>query len=116
MSQRQPLPERRPQVSVEAAFRRDPLDNPTPFTVSIGLYPDGRPGEVFFDPRQSGLTPLLRDAAVLASLALQHGATLADLAGAVTRGEDGSRPLSIIGAALDAAATEAATLAWKEQG
>jgi hypothetical protein len=112
---RQPLPERRPQVSVEAGFRRDPLDNPTPFTVSIGLYPDGRPGEVFFDPRQSGLTPLLRDAAVLASLALQHGATLAGLAAAVTRGEDGQRPLSIIGAALDAAAAEAAALAGKEQ-
>lgn len=102
---RRALPDRRDHELIRAAF------NPAPgvsmgVTIGLGRYPDGRLGEVFFDPDQQVHAPMMRDAAVLASLALQSGATIADLAGAVTRGEDGRTPSTMIGAAIDAVARE----------
>ena len=44
--------------------------------VGIGRYADGRLGEVFVDVDKSGtaLSTLIKDSAILLSLALQHGA------------------------------------------
>ena len=45
------------------------------FTVTIGFYADGTVGEVFIDGGKTGqdMQSIARDAAVLLSLALQHG-------------------------------------------
>ena len=46
------------------------------FSVTIGFYPDGTPGEVFIDGGKTGqdIQSIARDAAVVLSLALQRGA------------------------------------------
>lgn len=68
------------------------------FRVVVGLYEDGYPGEVFVSmtgargSKPSGdVEALTRDAAILISLAIQHGAPLAVLRAAVTRGGGGRR-------------------------
>ena len=47
-----------------------------PFVVTVGFFDDGTPGEVFVDSRKTGgdVEAIARDAAVVISLALQHGA------------------------------------------
>jgi hypothetical protein len=72
------------------------------FTLGIGRFPDGRLAEVFLNCSKGG-TPIdvnARDAAIVASLALQHGATTAELQHALSRNGNGSAggPLA---AALD---------------
>jgi hypothetical protein len=66
---RQRLPNRRPPrpFLIEHGGSR--------FTVTVGFYPDGRPGEVFTHGMRTGSTldALLADACVLVSLLLQHG-------------------------------------------
>jgi len=78
--------------------------------VSIGFYPDGRPGEVFIvggEKEGSLLRMLLADAAVLISIALQHGATAQEMVGTLLReptgdAKDGiTRPASPLGAVLE---------------
>ena len=71
------------------------------FTVTVGFYPDGTPGEVFIDGGKTGqdVQSTARDAAVVVSLALQHGVSIAAIRHAVTR--NGSEPASILGAVVD---------------
>jgi ribonucleoside-diphosphate reductase alpha chain len=46
-----------------------------PWTVCAGRYADGRLGEIFIEgPKDSPLLALARDAAIIASVALQFGA------------------------------------------
>lgn len=73
------------------------------FVISIGRYDDGRPAEVFVDGLKVGtdLRETLRDAALLASLALQHGCPVETIAGAVQRDSFGA-PLSVVGRVVDA--------------
>ena len=49
------------------------------FTVTVGFYTDGTPGEVFIDGGKTGqdIQSIARDAAVVLSLALQHGTPVA---------------------------------------
>lgn len=70
--------------------------------MSVGYYPDGRPGEVFCSNNKSGteVDALARDAAVAVSMCLQHGVELETLAKAVTRERDGSAS-SLMGKLLD---------------
>jgi hypothetical protein len=70
--------------------------------MTAGYYPDGRPGEIFLnaDRANSLLDFLMSDAAILASIALQYGATLDELRHALKRDARG-QPQSPIGAALD---------------
>jgi hypothetical protein len=70
-----------------------------------GFYPDGRPGEMFLnaDRPNSLLDFLMSDAAILASIALQYGASLDELRHAMKRDMAG-KPSSPIGQALDLAA------------
>jgi hypothetical protein len=72
------------------------------FTVTIGLYPDGRPGEVFTHGARSGSTldALLADACVVVSCLMQHGAEPRDLAASMGR-LGNLEPASVIGAVLD---------------
>ena len=93
---REKLPNRREHEVIEfehAGFR---------FTAGIGRFDDGRLAELFLNCRKGG-TPVdvnARDAAIVASIALQLGATPAELRHALSRNSDGSAggPLA---AALD---------------
>jgi hypothetical protein len=72
------------------------------FTVTIGFYPDGRPGEVFTHGARSGSTldALLADACVVVSCLIQHGAEPRELAASMGR-LGNAEPASVIGAVLD---------------
>lgn len=90
--------------------------NGTPLTISIGEYPDGGIGEVFVHMHSrhlsSPLEALARDAAIIVSLAIQHGTPLDVMRRAITRntvaGETApaagrtGEPASLIGSVLDA--------------
>ena len=73
-----------------------------PFTVTVGFFPDGTPGEVFIDGGKSGqdVQNTARDAAVVLSLALQHGTPIETIRHAVTRSGSGEAA-SILGATVD---------------
>ncbi len=62
------------------------------FTVTVGFYPDGRPGEVFTHGARSGssLDALLADACVVVSCLIQHGAEPRDVAASMAAGERGA--------------------------
>lgn len=72
------------------------------FSVAAGYYPDGKIGEIFLAAEKPGseLGTLVSDAAILASLALQHGASLNDLRHALQRDSDAS-PATLLGSALE---------------
>ena len=76
------------------------------FTVTVGFYADGRPGEVFIDSCKTGndIESIARDAGVLLSLALQHGVSPEIIRHAVTRGAS-EEPASILGAVIDSITT-----------
>jgi ribonucleoside-diphosphate reductase alpha chain len=76
------------------------------FTVTIGFYADGTPGEVFIDGGKTGqdIQSTARDAAVVLSLALQHGVPPETIRHAVTRGAS-EEPASILGAVVDSITT-----------
>jgi hypothetical protein len=78
---RERLPERRPCETLE--FERDGVR----IRMTVGFKPDGQIGEVFLnaDRANSMLDVLLSDAAILASIALQNGATIRQLAHAIKR-------------------------------
>jgi hypothetical protein len=90
------LPNRR--ASVSSSFERDGAR----FEMTAGFYPDGRPGEIFLnaDRANSLLDFLMSDAAILASIALQYGASLDELRHALKRDTRGQAN-SPIGEALD---------------
>jgi hypothetical protein len=77
----------------------------TRFMVTVGFYPDGRPGEVFTHGARSGsnLDALLADACVVVSCLIQHGVEPRDLAASMGR-LGSAEPASIIGAVIDLAA------------
>jgi hypothetical protein len=96
---RQRLPNRRPAEIVELEH------NGSRFTVTIGFYPDGRPGEVFTHGIRSGsnLDALLADACVVISCLIQHGVEPGEIASSMGR-LGNAEPASIIGAVIDLAA------------
>ena len=63
-----------------------------PFVVTVGFFGDGTPGEVFVDSRKTGgdVEAIARDAAVVISLSLQHGAAVETLQHAITRNSNGT--------------------------
>jgi hypothetical protein len=76
------------------------------FTVTVGFYADGTPGEVFIDGCKTGndIQSIARDAGVLLSLALQHGVPPETIRHAVTCGTS-EEPASILGAVVDSIKT-----------
>ena len=96
MPARDRLPNRRQSETI--AFERDG----SRYCLTVGHFPDGRPGEVFLnaDRANSLLDVLASDAAILASLALQHGCSLQEITRALKRDSRGEAA-SPIGAALD---------------
>ena len=93
---RRTLPQRRAAETFDMRFWNQP------FTVTVGFYADGAPGEVFVDGGKSGqdIQSTARDAAVVLSLALQHGVTIEVIRHAVTRNGAGEAA-SILGAIAD---------------
>ncbi len=72
------------------------------FTCSFSRYPDGRIAELFLQNHKnsSGADVVVRDGAVITSIALQFGAPLETLADAILRDPNGEAA-SPIGAAID---------------
>jgi hypothetical protein len=68
----------------------------------VGFYPDGTVAELFLDSAKpnSGLDAFAGDAAILVSLLLQYGASVAEIRHALRRNLNGA-PASLIGAAVD---------------
>jgi hypothetical protein len=93
---RRTLPQRRASETFDLRFWSQN------FTVTVGFYPDSTPGEVFIDGGKSGqdIQSTARDAAVVLSLALQHGAPIETIRHAVTRNGSGEA-VSILGATVD---------------
>ena len=79
------------------------------FMVTIGFYPDGRPGEVFTHGARSGsnMDALLADACVVVSCLIQHGVEPRDLAASMGR-LGNAEPASVIGAVVDLVAAASA--------
>lgn len=73
-----------------------------PHTVTVSLYPDDSPGEVFISSGRSGemVEAIARDGAILISLCLQHNVPLDTIQRALTR-DDRNAPTSIIGVVID---------------
>jgi hypothetical protein len=93
---RRHLPERR--LAYTQTFQRDGIT----ITMSVGFYHDNSVGELFInaDRGDSMIDALLSDAAIILSLALQHGAPLQTIAHALKRDPRGVAS-SPIGAAVD---------------
>lgn len=83
----------------------------TRFMVTIGFYPDGRPGEVFTHGARSGsnMDALLADACVVVSCLIQHGVEPRGLAASMGR-LGNAEPASVIGAVVDMVAAANAGL------
>jgi hypothetical protein len=96
MSTRRILPQRRSAETFQLRFWNQPV------SVTVGYYEDGTPGEIFDDAGKTGqdVQSTARDAAIVLSLALQHGATVATIRHAVTRSGNGEAA-SILGAIID---------------
>jgi hypothetical protein len=93
---RQRLANRR--ASTSFTFELDGLR----FTATVSRFPDGSIGEVFLNNHKSGnqSDTNARDAAIVLSFALQHGADIEAIRKALCRDSSG-RALGPIGAALD---------------
>jgi hypothetical protein len=79
-----------------------------PFTLSAGMYPDNRIGEIFISSNRAGsqVESVARDSAIAVSIALQFGVPLETIRAALTKDHDGG-PATLLGAALDKLAGEA---------
>lgn len=101
MTQRDRLPNRRGAETFEITARG------RRFTATIGRFPDGRLAEVFLTGGKSGSDTeiAVRDAAVVLSLALQHGCPAEALRSALMRDEMGVAE-GPVGALLDKLAEE----------
>ena len=93
---RRTLPQRRASETFDLRFWSQN------FTITVGRYPDGAIGEVFIDSGKTGqdVQSTARDAAVVLSLALQHGTPIETIRRAVTRNGAGEAA-SILGATVD---------------
>jgi hypothetical protein len=78
------------------------------YVAGVGRFNDGSVAEIFISAAKTGtaLESIARDAAILASICLQYGASVDTLRHALTRNGDGSAS-GVLGALLDLLATPA---------
>ena len=102
MSLPQPIPARNRLPNRRAAETTTLEHGGASFTMTVGRYDDGRPGELFVNAAHanSALDAIVSDAAIAVSFALQHGCKLDDISRAMKRNSAGTVS-SPIGAALD---------------
>lgn len=98
---RERLPQRRSAETLEFEHVTPQLAT-LPFKATVGFYDDGRIGEVFLCAGKVGtdLDVSIKDAAILLSFALQHGASVNDMRVAMTRNARGD-PEGVMGTLLD---------------
>jgi hypothetical protein len=98
MTDRRPLPLRRRSETFDLEWGGANRS----YAVTVGYYLDGALGEVFISSGKSGeqVEAVARDGAVVLSLALQYGAPIDTIAGAITRDDSGA-PMSVVGAVID---------------
>lgn len=104
---RERLPNRR-QADTFTIRHAHPGGGEVDVIVTLGRFDDGRIGEVFFATDHNvgaQLDVALKDACILLSFALQHGAGVAAMRSAMTRDAQG-RPEGIMGTLLDLLAAE----------
>ena len=109
---RERLPDRRPSETADLDF------DGARYAVTLGRFPDGRPGEVFTGNAKVGsaMDALLDDACILISLLLQNSVEPAALAKTMGRLGDGTAPASVIGAIIDRLAELQVTeAAWQDR-
>lgn len=96
------LPQRRHAETFTFEHAADAGMRPIRYTATVGRDASGRISEVFLNAAKlsTGSDSYARDAAIAVSIALQYGASIAVLRGAMTRNADGA-PSSPIGALLD---------------
>ncbi len=72
------------------------------YQIGVGYYQDGRVGEIFIDAGKAGtdLRTTAHDLAVAVSIALQHGATIAEMRKTFAR-NDQDEPEGIMAVVLD---------------
>jgi hypothetical protein len=90
------LPHRRPAIAFD--FRHGELS----YRAHVGFFEDGRVGELFLNAskQNSALDAFAADAAILISLLLQRGSTVAEIGHALRHTPHGA-PASLIGAVID---------------
>lgn len=96
MTARERLPNRRPAEVIR--FQHGGFD----FTATVGRFADGRLAEIFLNAAKVGthVETAAHDAAVVASLALQHGTPAETIRHALVRNQDGTAA-GPLGALLD---------------
>jgi ribonucleoside-diphosphate reductase alpha chain len=101
MTARARLPDRR------AAETLDIETGGLRYTATVGFYPDGRLGEVFISTHKQGSQAgiMASDAAVVASIAIQHGVPVETLRRALMRDPAG-RAIGPLGVVLDLVTSE----------
>jgi hypothetical protein len=79
------------------------------YRAHIGFFGNGEAAELFIDcaKQNSAIDSFAADAAILASLLLQHGASLDEIGHSLKRNPDGT-PASVIGQAVDVMLNEVA--------
>ena len=72
------------------------------FTLTAGFFPGGGIAEIFLSSNKPGspIEAIARDAAVTVSIALQFGADIETIRGALTK-DDAGGPATLLGAGLD---------------
>jgi hypothetical protein len=97
MSERQRPPNRRSAIAF--GFSHGDLK----YRAHIGFFKNGKPAELFLDSAKpnSTIDAFASDAAILISLLLQRGSSLAEIGHALRRTPQGA-PASLIGGAIDA--------------
>jgi hypothetical protein len=108
------LPNRRPSV-IRTVVWHEPDGSATECTIGIGYHLNGRVAEVFASDLKigSGMRSLLEDAAVIMSIALQHGVAPEELVRSMGRqpiSETETAPASLIGAIAEVLVAEGRAL------
>lgn len=101
---RERLPNRRGCETIDIEHRNG-VGAGSHYTATLGYYDDGRIGEIFLNSTKVGtdVDIAVRDAAIAASFALQHGVSVEDLRVAMTRDANG-RPEGVLGTVLETVA------------
>ena len=92
------LPQRRGNITVEFVYPPDQAANGHRFVATLGATPAGEIGEIFLRTGKSEamMESIARDLAVVASIALQHGASIDEIKSALTKLSD-RRPAGPLG-------------------